>query len=245
MCNVDAVIMITHCSLTHTTARAKANENNVRIISMPALLEETLNRCVDIDYNELKNRILCLRDKIDNVKTISITTDKGTDITLDLTDRVWQNDTGVPMPGETVNLPAGELFIAPVESGAEGKVVVDGSMAGLPPLTSQIELYFEAGRVINISGEHADILQNILQNKDKTASIIAEFGIGLNPKAVLCGSVLEDEKVMGTVHIAIGNNINFGGKNKAEIHLDGVILEPTLKVDDRKIIMDKGRLCES
>ena len=54
------------------------------------------------------------------------------------------------------------------------------------------------------------------------------------------GIILEDEKVYGTVHIAFGTNTSFGGTNKADCHMDGIILEPTLYFDDR-LIIDKGK----
>ena len=68
--------------------------------------------------------------------------------------------------------------------------------------------------------------------------IVAELGIGTNEKALLCGNTLEDEKVYGTVHIAFGTNTSFGGKNKADCHMDGIILKPTLYLDGKKIIAD-------
>ena len=75
----------------------------------------------------------------------------------------------------------------------------------------------------------------------KKARNIAEVGIGLNRKAKVTGIVLEDEKAYGTCHIALGNNIGFGGKVDVPLHIDCVIKKPTIFLDD-KIIMKKGRL---
>ncbi|MFQ5800487.1 MAG: aminopeptidase, partial [Candidatus Hydrothermarchaeales archaeon] len=75
----------------------------------------------------------------------------------------------------------------------------------------------------------------------KNASNVAEIGIGVNPKARLTGNVLEDEKVLGTAHVAFGNNVNFGGKINAKVHIDGIIKEPTISVDG-KGIAEKGFL---
>lgn len=72
---------------------------------------------------------------------------------------------------------------------------------------------------------------------------VAELGIGLNPKAKIIGLVLEDEKVLGTVHIALGNNLSFGGDNDVPLHLDGVILKPDIYVDGKKI-MSRGKFVE-
>ena len=65
---------------------------------------------------------------------------------------------------------------------------------------------------------------------------IAELGIGTNEAAKLCGIILEDEKLYGTVHIAFGTNTSFGGITKADCHLDGIILNPTLYLDDECVI---------
>ena len=70
--------------------------------------------------------------------------------------------------------------------------------------------------------------------------MVAELGIGTNDEAILSGVILEDEKLYGTVHVAFGTNTSFGGTNKADCHYDGIILKPTLYLDD-ELIIDKGR----
>jgi len=81
-----------------------------------------------------------------------------------------------------------------------------------------------------------------LEAADKNAYNIAELGIGANPKARLNGNVLEDEKVLGTVHIAVGDNTSFtGGHMRSNIHLDGILLQPTVKIGER-LLMQNGKL---
>jgi len=77
---------------------------------------------------------------------------------------------------------------------------------------------------------------NILNKYGKKAKNIAEFGIGTNDQAIITGFTLEDEKVMGTVHIAVGDNSSFGGKVEVNSHLDGIINKPILFIDGEKII---------
>ena len=67
---------------------------------------------------------------------------------------------------------------------------------------------------------------------------IAELGIGTNECAKLCGIILEDEKIYGSVHVAFGTNTSFGGITKADCHLDGIVLAPTLYLDDECVIRD-------
>ena len=99
------------------------------------------------------------------------------------------------------------------------------------------------GFVVDIQGgEEALELKKMLENfNNKKVYNIAELGIGTNDKAIISGNVLEDEKVLGTAHIAVGNNTAYGGKCNAPCHLDGVFRNPTIFADDKKI-MEKGRL---
>ena len=74
-------------------------------------------------------------------------------------------------------------------------------------------------------------MKETLSKYGKEARNIAEFGVGTNPKARISGNILEDEKVFGTVHIALGSNYDFGGHVKVPIHLDGIIKNPTVLID--------------
>ncbi|MFZ8830027.1 MAG: aminopeptidase, partial [Candidatus Aenigmatarchaeota archaeon] len=79
-------------------------------------------------------------------------------------------------------------------------------------------------------------LEKIFRELGEKARQIAEFGIGTNPKAKIIGNILEDEKVFGTCHFALGNNVNFGGNNDVSFHLDGIIEKPTIIVDGKEIM---------
>jgi len=115
--------------------------------------------------------------------------------------------------------------------------VVDGSMSGFGILDSPLEFRVEKRYVTDIKGKHAGKLNSILDKVGEKARNIAEFGIGINPEAKLIGNVLEDEKVGGTVHIALGDNSTFGGDVIAGIHLDGIIRNPEIFVDGEKFIL--------
>ncbi|NLC39119.1 MAG: aminopeptidase, partial [Clostridia bacterium] len=145
-------------------------------------------------------------------------------------------------PGSFGNLPAGEAFIAPLEGTAAGTLVVDGSMAGIGLIQSPIVMKVEKGLVVEIEGgQEADRLKELVDRFGPAARNIAELGIGLNDQAVLSGIVLEDEKVLGTVHVALGDNSTIGGTVEVPSHLDGVLLQPSLWLDGRKIL-EKGNL---
>ena len=80
-----------------------------------------------------------------------------------------------------------------------------------------------------------------MMNKVRNLDNFAEIGFGVNPKARLNGFWQEEKKALGTMHIALGDNIYYGGKVKCDIHMDLVVYKPTVKVDG-KLILDKGAI---
>lgn len=241
MQQVDVVVMPTSKSLSHTNARKAANDAGVRAATLPAITEETMVRTLTADYGAIKERSKKVAEVLDEGKKAHLITEAGTDLKMSLEERSGHPDTGIyHQPGDFGNLPAGEAYIAPLEETAEGKVVIDGAMSGLGVLDKPVTLIVEGGYVVDIQGgKEAAELTELVDQYGKQARNIAELGIGTNDQAILTGKVLEDEKVMSTAHVAIGDNSAFGGKIEVESHLDGIINQPTLKVDDR-VIMKEG-----
>ena len=155
--------------------------------------------------------------------------------------RKAEEGTLIKEKGSFHNLPSGESCLAPVEGTANGTFIVDASF--LEKVDKPIKLTVKEGYVVDIrGGKTAAKLKKLLKSiGDKNAYNIAELGIGTNDKAKITGEILEDEKVLGTAHIALGNNISYGGKINVPIHLDGVFFKPTIFVDDKKI-MENGKL---
>jgi leucyl aminopeptidase (aminopeptidase T) len=237
MKNSDVVIAPTTFSLTHTQAKINACKAGARVASMPGITEKMMAQGgMTADYNKINELAIELNKKFENTKKIKVITDSGTDITFDLEGCKWHMDTGICLePGCSSNLPAGELYIAPKD--ASGVFVVDGSMSGFGLLDSPLEFTVNNRYVTDIRGKNARKLNLILDKAGIKARNIAEFGIGINPEAKLIGNVLEDEKVAGTVHIALGDNSTFGGDVIAGIHLDGIIKKPELFVDGERFIL--------
>jgi leucyl aminopeptidase (aminopeptidase T) len=239
MLNHQVQLLITDKSLSHTAARRNATSRGARIASMPGITERIINRCLDIDYGELKNISLRLHGIVSGSKKIRITTELGTDISIITGKRVVYNDYGIiDREGDFGNLPAGEVDFSPAS--ADGVYVVDASFPEFGKLSSPLTFHVSNGIVTNIIGKNADELKSRLDKIGPKAYIVAELGIGTNASAKVTGEVLEDEKVLGTCHIAIGNNLSYGGSNDVPVHLDGVITRPTIHVDSKKI-MNKGK----
>ncbi|MFH1820929.1 MAG: aminopeptidase [Methanobacteriota archaeon] len=237
----DVVIAPTTYSITHTQARRRACEAGARIATMPMITEGMMRKgamLANYSYvSRLTKRVAALLDKASDVE---VTTRAGTELRFGVRGRKTHPDTGIfHKPGDFGNLPAGEAFIAPVEGTGEGLVVVDGSM--LDSFMGRIEITFKKGSAKKISGGLAERLVKLLKEVGPKAWNLAEFGVGTNPNAHLIGNVLEDEKVLGTCHVALGDNSTFGGRVKAGSHIDGIFKSPTVKLDG-KIMMKDGLL---
>ena len=241
MLNYNAQFYLTSKSLSHTKARRYATEKGYRIISAPGLTYDMMKRCVDIDYEELIKFHDRLRPIIADSKEIHITTKAGTDIKTAVHDTQGQSNNLLKnRPGAFGNLPTGEIDSGVVREKTNGTIVFDGSFPGLGLLEKPIKVKVVDGvGTIIIDNDKAKILHNILKDVGPNAFKLAELGIGTNPKAILTGNILEDEKVRGTVHFAFGNDLTYNGSNDIPVHLDGVLINPTLKVDG-KIIMEDG-----
>jgi leucyl aminopeptidase (aminopeptidase T) len=240
----DVVFIPTAKSLTHTDARRNASKKGVRVATFPGITKDVMIRGLNADYKKISRLSIKLKRILEKGREIRVTAPAGTDISFRIDGRTAIASKGLfHKKGESGNLPTGETFLAPVEGTSNGVFVVDGSMAGLGLVKgSKIRIEVKDGFATRISGgATAKKLSRMLDSVGKNARNIAEFGIGTNDSVKLSGILLEDEKVMGTVHIALGNNISMGGSVNVPIHLDGVIKEPTVSMDG-KVIMKSGKL---
>lgn len=233
----DVVICPTESSLTHTQAKINAVKNGARVATMPGITPEMFAQgAITADYQEVEKLTLKITDLLTKGETARIVKN-GYVLTLSIRGRNGIASTGVyNKPGMSGNLPSGEAYIAPVEGTAQGEMMIDGSMVGIGKLEEPLYVKIENGNLVEVKGKNADAVQILLENERN--SNVGELGIGTNSKAQLCGIILEDEKVYGTVHIAFGTNTSFGGAVKADCHLDGVILKPDLFIDDVLVVRD-------
>ena len=240
----DVVFCPTAKSLTHTNARRAASAKGVRIATFPGITKDVMIRGMNADYQSISKRTIKLKEILETGSEIRVTAPAGTDISFSIKGRAAYASKGLfHAKGESGNLPTGEAFLAPVEGTSNGVFVTDGSFAGLGLIKNvNIRIEVENGYATKISGGVlANKLKRQLDAVGKDARNIAEFGIGTNDSAKLSGVLLEDEKVMGTIHIALGNNVSMGGSVNVPIHLDGVVKKPTVWMDG-KLLMKDGKL---
>lgn len=238
---VDVILIPTSKSLSHTDSRREASKKGVRIATLPGITEDMMVRTLRANYYGVARRSEKIAGILTRGSKVRITTTMGMDVTLDISGREGHADTGLNhKPGDFSNLPAGEGYIAPVEGESEGVIVIDGSMAGIGKLKDEvIRAVIKDGFATEISGgKAAKKLLSLIEPFGKPAFNVAELGIGTNDRARVTGNVLEDEKIMGTVHIAFGDNKTMGGGVRVASHLDGVIMQPTVYVDGKLIMRD-------
>lgn len=239
----SVVLCPTSKSLTHTAARREACAHGARMTTLPGITEDMMIRCLNADYQAIAERSHRLAAVLENGDEVHVTSPAGTDIRLRRGDRKAIANTGLyHNAGESGNLPAGETYFAPIEGSAQGVVVFEGAVAGVGKIKKPIHVVVREGMAVEITGgEEAKKFNDLIAPLGDAARNIAELGIGTNEQAQITGVILEDEKVMGTVHIALGDNKSMGGTVAVPSHLDGLIMQPTVYVDGR-MIMEAGRL---
>jgi leucyl aminopeptidase (aminopeptidase T) len=243
MLTSDVVIASTTKSLSHTRARKQANDGGARVATMPGVTEEILVRTMGADYGGIKRRTAALAEILTRGSEVRVTSEGGTDVSFGIRGRGAVSDDGdIREPGAFGNLPAGEVYLAPLEGSTNGRIAFDGAVDPIPGILDEpIIVEVEGGFAEHFSGPKGADWRAIMEPHGKEAFNVAELGIGTNEKARLTGNVIEDEKVMGTIHIAFGDNHTFGGTVEVASHLDGVVTFPTVQIDGRKIL-DRGRV---
>jgi leucyl aminopeptidase (aminopeptidase T) len=239
MAAADVVLAPTVQSLSHTAARKAASDRGARVASLPGVTEEMLARLMSADIGEVRRRGHDLADALTDAAEARITCPNGSDLRLGLEGRAAIPDAGeLGSRGAFGNLPCGEGFIAPVEGTGEGRLVVDGSIAGVGAVAEPVALTVAGGRLVDASGPQGARLLDLLRAHGPEAMHVAELGIGTNENALLTGNVLEDEKILGSAHVAFGASAAIGGNVQVPVHLDCVVLRPTVEIDGRPVARD-------
>ena len=242
MLEADVLLVPTVQSLSHTAARKAATDAGARVATLPGATEEMLARVMSADMDELRRRGNALAGLLTEGGETHITSADGSDLTLNIQGRTGIPDAGeLGEPGAFGNLPCGEGFISPHHDSGSGKLVVDGVIASIGIPAEPVELAVEDGQLVGATGEMGEELMRQLTAAGPDGTRVAELGIGTNEKAILTGELLEDEKLLGTVHVAFGASAGIGGEIQVPVHLDCVVMKPTLTIDGREVVRD-GKL---
>jgi aminopeptidase len=234
----DVFIAPTSKSLSHTNARKRASDAGARGATMPGVTEDMLARAMAVDFDTMAARSKAVADVLDRGTRARVTCPRGTELELALDGRAGISDDGaLSARGAFGNLPCGEGFIAPAFG--EGSLVA-ASLAPLGISPEPATLTVAHGRIVAANGGLGPEFIELLLAHGELGTNLAELGVGTNDRARLTGNILEDEKILGTVHVAFGASAGIGGTVSVPIHLDVVILDASLEVDGR-MVLEHGR----
>jgi leucyl aminopeptidase (aminopeptidase T) len=232
-------------SITHTQAMRRALDAGARAILMTAYTDEILTSPALLETDFHRQAEVCHRigDAFTKGERVRLTSPRGTDLRFSIQGRRANVLTNVPEPGELAPVPDIEVNVVPVTGSSQGTLVADASVPylGIGILEEPILCTVEDGAIVGMEGgDQAIRLRDHLEGfGDRSCFNVAELGVGLNPNARLTGEMLEDEGVLGTIHIGIGTSHTLGGEVVAPTHYDLLMWEPTIEVDQRVIQRDR------
>lgn len=244
---IDVVVGLSNYSTSHTRFRDFITRAaGARYASMPLFDPDMLFGAMTVDWRDLERRTKDLAGKVNKALRIEVSTPNGTELSFSKEGRKTGSDTGIlRKPGSFGNLPAGEVYLAPLEGTSEGKLIVE--WAPTHRLKYTVDLTVRKGKVVEVEGRdsYRSVLEKKLSENDNFRNI-AELGIGTNDKATRPDNILESEKILGTIHIALGDNSSFGGKIRTPFHQDFIFFRPTLRLvyhnKKEAVILKDGRL---
>lgn len=238
--SAELIILATQRSLTHTHARRQANRAGARVISIPGVTADMLKSGgLAADWTDVHELVRRTARRLRNARDVHLTSSSGTDLTFSVDGREWiAEDTGLcARKGAFTTLPAGELFIAPEESSAEGRLVADVYFD--EPLLEPATAILHEGRATKITGAAKAVHAMNLGGRE--GRILGRFGFGLNGKARASGPHPEAEKALGCAALGFGDNTTIGGRVASSVRLECVVSDVTVEVDGKPVI-EKGHL---
>jgi leucyl aminopeptidase (aminopeptidase T) len=228
----------TRRSLSHTRARKAASDAGARGATLPGVTEDMLARLMACDFPTMTARSRAVAELLTGADRAHVTCPLGSDFTVDLSGRAGIADDGdLSAEGAFGNLPCGEGFISPLTG--EGTLVA-ATLASLGIPEEPTRLTVRDGRLADASGEWGARWAGLMDAAGERGRNLAELGVGTNERATLTGNILEDEKMLGTVHVAFGASAGIGGTVAVPVHLDCLIEHATLDVGETRVL-DAGR----
>jgi leucyl aminopeptidase (aminopeptidase T) len=228
-------------------------ERKIRSFWSPSLTRDTFERCVVVDYDQMRANAAKLKVFLDAGQEVHVTSPAGTDVRISIAGRKAHADDGdFRLPGSGGNIPCGEVYVSPVVGSTRGTIVFDGTLDLIPRCVQPeepVRVDFKDGFISDVTGgPDADALLDVIRSgerraresglvaEERNARNIGELGIGLNYQAKMVNNMLEDEKVGRTCHFAIG--FNYDNDGPAMIHQDCLVKNPSIWVDDNQILRD-------
>lgn len=246
----DHVMLLTSRALAHSDAAKRCQREGRTVFFMEEITPDMLLGGATLeDYEEMQDLGSRVMNAWTSASDVHVFTDAGTDFKCSVAGREGLYIAGKAFKSDSLGMcccafPDGESVIAPLEGTGDGTVVFDTTAHAVGRIKEPMRLTIREGIVTDIDGgDEATTWRRILEAQDDPESwkFPAEIAVGLNPKTAVTGVLREDKKIWGSCHMAVGTNADFGGTVKAKVHMDGLMLKPTV-VFDGKTIVDDGRI---
>ena len=250
MLKADVNILVPSKAILHSHAGHSAMKAGHPCIASEELSVDMLTRgAATADYRAMQKIGQELLQVWNHGSFVRVTSEHGTDISA----KIGQGRKGWCVAGtiakqEGMDLyccafPDGEVGVVPLEGTANGTVVWDTSMHFAGVLKEHVKAIIRDGVCVEIQGgKEAEIMRRALVDYgDENSYNFAEIAIGINPNARITGVMREDKKLLGAVHMALGNSSDTGGLVYSKTHMDGCIRYPSVWIDDR-LVVDRGKL---
>ena len=249
MKQADVIFSPVRYSITHTRAMKEALNNGARAILMTAHNAEVLlsPALLETDFEAQIPKCHALGRAFAEGSNVRLTSPKGTELIFSIEGRGVNVLTNIPNPGELAPVPDIEVNVVPITGSANGKLIIDASVPylGIGILRQDIICQVKDGFIVSMEGgDQAKFLKDKLDSyNDPNCYNVAELGVGMNPGARLTGNMLDDEGIVGTIHIGIGTSLTLGGEIVAPMHYDLIMWEPTIEIDGVVVQRNKELLC--
>ena len=248
MAAADVVLCAASTSLYHTTAKAAAQRAGTRgVFNAPYRADAWRTGAMTADFFAIRRRAEALAVLWRRTSVVRVTSPAGTDLRATVAGRepmAWL--TGICRnAGEVSALPGGEVSLPPIEGTSEGVVVWERVASDLGALDEPVRITVRGGRALEIDGGTSALRLRAIVDSVVDADNIGEIGIGLNPAARIGDEITEAKKAFGTVHVALGDSANeYGGTVECDVHLDGLVMAPTIEFDGVAVVVDGQHVYE-
>jgi leucyl aminopeptidase (aminopeptidase T) len=239
LAGADAIISPTSTALSFTPALGEALKSGARAIVMTAVRSDALTGGAGLaDYEEVYRATQPFVEALEAGKEIRVTCPHGSDFTASIDGAEYHIGASFARePGQISGYPSGEAWGVPVTGSGDGVLIADGTAHMLGEIREPIRTTWKNGRCIKIEGEEqAGQLRRILEGVENGDNL-GELSIGTNAWARASG-ITEHKKLFGTVQFALGNSV-VGGEVRSAVHIDMMMLRPTVEVDGRVILKDQ------
>lgn len=198
-------------------------------------------RALDIDYAALCRQNARLQACLSGKEVLAISDARGTNLRAVIAGRpVWREDCCFGPAERVLQLPGGEVFVAPLEDSVSGAVCLDLALHGVVG-GGVVKLTVRAGRLVGLTAPAGAAWAAAIGRQLGIGSErVGEIGFGTNPAASSDDPGAMGEKALGTVHLGIGDNTHMGGRHRSCRHLDLILPSPTVRADGC-LIIDRGR----